>query len=64
MSRWKSCSAASFSWPPMVLPVMTMAGNTARGQWRRNADGTFALVVVDNQTAPNIPTGGVMEALA
>ncbi len=33
------------------------------GQWRRNADGTFALVVVDNQTAPNIPTGGVMEAL-
>lgn len=34
------------------------------GQWRRNADGTFALVVVDNKTAPNIPTGGVMEALA
>ena len=34
------------------------------GQWRRNADGTFGLVIVDNQTAPNIPTGGVMEALA
>lgn len=34
------------------------------GQWRRNADGTFNLVVVDNQTAPNIPTGGTMEALA
>lgn len=34
------------------------------GQWRRNADGTFALVVVDNKTAPNIPTGGSMEALA
>lgn len=34
------------------------------GQWRRSEDGTFALVVVDNQTAPNIPTGGVMEALA
>jgi branched-chain amino acid transport system substrate-binding protein len=34
------------------------------GQWRRNADGTFALVIVDNQTAPNIPTGGKMEALA
>ncbi len=33
------------------------------GQWRRNADGTFALVVVDNQTAPNAPTGGTMEAL-
>ncbi len=34
------------------------------GQWRRNADGTFALVIVDNKTAPNIPTGGTMEALA
>ncbi len=34
------------------------------GQWRRKEDGTFDLVVVDNQTAPNIPTGGVMEALA
>ncbi len=34
------------------------------GQWRRNADGTFALVVVDNQTAPAIPTGGKMELLA
>ncbi len=34
------------------------------GQWRRKADGTFDLVIVDNQTAPNIPTGGVMEALA
>jgi branched-chain amino acid transport system substrate-binding protein len=34
------------------------------GQWRRNADGTFNLVVVDNQTAPAIPTGGTMEALA
>lgn len=34
------------------------------GQWRRQDDGTFELVVVDNQTAPNIPTGGVMEALS
>ncbi len=34
------------------------------GQWRRKDDGTFDLVVVDNKTAPNIPTGGVMEALA
>jgi branched-chain amino acid transport system substrate-binding protein len=33
------------------------------GQWRRKGDGTFDLVVVDNKTAPNIPTGGVMEAL-
>lgn len=34
------------------------------GQWRRKDDGTFDLVVVDNQTAPAIPTGGTMEALA
>jgi len=34
------------------------------GQWRRNDDGTFELVVVDNKTAPNIPTQGVMEALS
>ncbi len=34
------------------------------GQWRRKEDGTFDLVVVDNTTAPDIPTGGTMEALA
>lgn len=34
------------------------------GQWRRKDDGTFDLVIVDNQTAPAIPTGGKMEALA
>jgi branched-chain amino acid transport system substrate-binding protein len=34
------------------------------GQWRRKEDGTFDLVIVDNQTAPAIPTGGKMEALA
>ncbi|SDW88860.1 ABC transporter substrate-binding protein [Roseicitreum antarcticum] len=34
------------------------------GQWRRQDDGTFDLTIVDNQTAPNIPTGGTMEALS
>jgi branched-chain amino acid transport system substrate-binding protein len=34
------------------------------GQWRRQEDGTFELVVVDNTTAPEIPVGGTMEALA
>jgi branched-chain amino acid transport system substrate-binding protein len=34
------------------------------GQWRRKEDGTYDLVIVDNQTAPAIPTGGTMEALA
>lgn len=34
------------------------------GQWRRKADGGFDLVVVDNTAAPEIPTGGKLEALA
>jgi branched-chain amino acid transport system substrate-binding protein len=34
------------------------------GQWRRKDHGTFDLVVVDNTTAPDITTGGKMEALA
>jgi branched-chain amino acid transport system substrate-binding protein len=33
------------------------------GQWRRRDDGGFDLVIVDNQTAPEIPTAGSMEAL-
>jgi branched-chain amino acid transport system substrate-binding protein len=33
------------------------------GQWRRKPDGTFDLVIVDNQTAPAVPTGGKMEPL-
>lgn len=33
------------------------------GQWRRQDSGSFDLVVVDNQQAPNIPTGGSMESL-
>jgi branched-chain amino acid transport system substrate-binding protein len=34
------------------------------GQWRRQDDGTFELVIVDNSTAPEIPTAGTMEPLA
>ncbi len=33
------------------------------GQWRLS-DGEWDLVIVDNTTAPAIPTGGVMEALS
>jgi branched-chain amino acid transport system substrate-binding protein len=33
------------------------------GQWRRLSDGSFDLVIVDNQTAPAIPAAGKMEAL-
>lgn len=34
------------------------------GQWRLSGDDTFSIVVVDNQTAPEVPLGGKMEALA
>jgi branched-chain amino acid transport system substrate-binding protein len=34
------------------------------GQWRRQENGSFDLVIVDNQSAPEIPTAGQMEALA
>lgn len=33
------------------------------GQWRRQDDGSFELVVVDNTAAPDIPTGGSMQPL-
>jgi branched-chain amino acid transport system substrate-binding protein len=34
------------------------------GQWRLGADGKYTIVVVDNQTASEIPVGGKMEAIA
>jgi len=34
------------------------------GQWRRQSDGNFELVIVENHNAPEIPTGGQMEELA
>jgi len=34
------------------------------GQWRLKDGGGYDLVIVDNQTSPDIPTGGKMEALA
>ncbi|UVC09413.1 ABC transporter substrate-binding protein [Rhizobium sp. TH2] len=34
------------------------------GQWRRQPDGKFELVIVDNKTATFIPAGGTMEPLA
>ncbi|WP_312412764.1 ABC transporter substrate-binding protein [Shinella sp.] len=33
------------------------------GQWRLKDGGGYDLVIVDNQTAPNIPTNGKMEAI-
>ena len=34
------------------------------GQWRLRDGGGYDLVVVDNQTAPDVPTGGVMEEIS
>lgn len=48
--------------PPFAAQNVTKT-QLVGGQWRRKADGTFDLVVVDNSTAPNIPTGGAMESL-
>ena len=33
------------------------------GQWRLGGDGKYKIFVVDNQTAPEVPLGGKMEAL-
>ncbi len=54
-------------WDGAGLPPFA-AKNVAKtplvsGQWRRKSDGKFDLVIVDNQNAPNIPTGGKMEPI-
>jgi branched-chain amino acid transport system substrate-binding protein len=33
------------------------------GQWRRQPDGKYGLVIVENRTAPNVPLAGTMEPL-
>lgn len=55
------------AWNGAGLPPFA-AKNVAKtplvgGQWRLKDGGGYDLVIVDNQTAPNIPTGGVMEAI-
>jgi branched-chain amino acid transport system substrate-binding protein len=49
--------------PPFAVKNVTKTPLVG-GQWRRKEDGTFDLVIVDNKTAPEIPTAGSMEALA
>jgi branched-chain amino acid transport system substrate-binding protein len=49
--------------PPFAVKNVTKTPLVG-GQWRRKADGTFDLVIVDNKTAPDIPAAGTMEALA
>jgi branched-chain amino acid transport system substrate-binding protein len=33
------------------------------GQWRLRDGGGYDLVIVDNQTAPDVPVGGSMEEI-
>ncbi|MEM9106224.1 MAG: ABC transporter substrate-binding protein [Pseudomonadota bacterium] len=55
------------AWDGKGLPPFA-AKNVAKtplvgGQWRLKDGGGYDLVIVDNQTAPEIPTGGVMEII-
>jgi len=56
------------AWDGANLPPFA-ARNVAKtplvgGQWRLKEGGGYDLVITDNQTAPAIPTGGKMEAIA
>jgi branched-chain amino acid transport system substrate-binding protein len=55
------------AWNGAGLPPFA-ARNVAKtplvgGQWRLRDGGGYDLVIVDNQTAPDIPTGGTMEEI-
>ncbi len=55
------------AWNGAGLPPFA-ARNVAKtplvgGQWRMRDGGGYDLVIVDNQTAPVVPTGGVMEPI-
>jgi branched-chain amino acid transport system substrate-binding protein len=56
------------AWDGKNLPPFA-AKNIAKtplvgGQWRLKDGGGYDLVITDNKTAPNIPVGGKMEAIA
>ena len=56
------------AWNGAGLPPFA-AKNVAKtplvgGQWRLQDGGGYDLVIVDNQTAPMVPTGGVMEPIS
>ncbi|WP_341487481.1 ABC transporter substrate-binding protein [Pararhizobium sp. A13] len=56
------------AWDGKNLPPFA-AKNVAKtplvgGQWRLKDGGGYDLVITDNKTAPNIPVGGKMEAIA
>lgn len=57
----------SLAWDGTGVPPFA-ARNVAKtplvgGQWRLKEGGGYDLVIVDNKTAPEVPTGGVMEEI-
>jgi branched-chain amino acid transport system substrate-binding protein len=56
--RWDGANV-----PPFAAKNVTKTPLVG-GQWRQRPDNKFDLVIVDNKTAPNIPAGGTMEAIA
>ena len=61
-------SSGTIAWNGANLPPFA-AKNVAKtplvgGQWRLKDGGGYDLVITDNKTAPNIPTGGKMEPIA
>jgi branched-chain amino acid transport system substrate-binding protein len=60
-------AAGHIEWNGAGLPPFAQK-NVAKtplvgGQWRLVGDGKYDIVIVDNQTAPEIPTGGEMEPI-
>jgi branched-chain amino acid transport system substrate-binding protein len=50
-------------WTGQPVPNVTKTPLVA-GQWTRQKDGKFDLVIVENKSAPQIPVGGKLKALA
>ncbi len=48
--------------PPIAAKNVTKTPLVG-GQWRKSDDGKFRIVIVDNQTYPDIPVGGEMEPI-
>ncbi|MEM7303082.1 MAG: ABC transporter substrate-binding protein [Pseudomonadota bacterium] len=55
------------AWDGAKLPPFAQKNVTKTplvgGQWRKSDDGKFRIVIVDNQTYPDIPVGGEMQPI-
>ena len=63
-TRWSGRSpGTATSLPPFAAKNIAKTPLVG-GQWRLKDGGGYDLVITDNKTAPNIPIGGKMEAIA